>query len=147
VAKLREEVCVWFLNLGPPWLAKSIPNRLVNKLCIHVFAKKSKKHISNVWQLGFAILLTWQIEEKDSHICQAPSHLASHHSRKIRRPRAWSRDYSLLPPSDFLFFCQVINVKSLKIASFYLCHFIWNLANSLVCQTNYANGWGYLGHP
>jgi hypothetical protein len=77
--------------------------------------KSLKNTYPTVWQLGFAILLTWQIEGKDSHIFQAPPRLASHPSREIRRPRAWSRDYSLLLPPDFLF-CQVIN------ASFQLCH-------------------------
>ena len=56
-----------------------------------------------VWQLDFTILLTWQIKGKDSHICQAPPRLASRPSREIRRPRVWSRDYSLLRSSDFIF--------------------------------------------
>jgi len=49
-----------------------------------------QKYLKNtypiVWQLSFAILLTWQIEEKDSHICQTSPCLASRASREIRRP-------------------------------------------------------------
>jgi hypothetical protein len=94
-------------------------NRLANRLCMYL-QKSSKNIYPTVWQLGFLILLTWQIEGKNLHICQAPPCLASCPSREICRPRPRSHDYSLLPPPDF--FCQVINAKSLEIVSFHLCH-------------------------
>jgi len=41
-------------------------NRFANRLCIHVFAKKSLKNTYlTVWYLKFAILLTWQKERND----------------------------------------------------------------------------------
>jgi hypothetical protein len=43
-----------------------------------LYLQKSVKNIHPmVWQMGFAILLAWQKERKDWHICQARPRLAS----------------------------------------------------------------------
>jgi len=46
--------------------------------------KSLKNTYPTVWHLDFAILLTWQKEGKDWHICQACSHLALGNWREVR---------------------------------------------------------------
>ena len=65
--------------------------------------KSLKNTYPTVWHLDFAILLTWQKERNDWHICQTCSHLALENWR------------------------EVINVKPLEIASFHLCHIFLRL--------------------
>ena len=65
--------------------------------------KSLKNTYPTVWHLDFAILLTWQKERKDWHICQTCSHLALGNWR------------------------EVINAKPLEIASFHLCHIFLRL--------------------
>ena len=65
--------------------------------------KSLKNTYPTVWHLDFAILLTWQKERKDWHICQTCSHLALENWR------------------------EVINAKPLEIASFHLCHIFLRL--------------------
>ena len=50
-----------------------------------MYLQKSLKNIyPTVWHLDFTILLTWQKEEKDWHICQACSHLVLENWREVR---------------------------------------------------------------
>jgi len=65
--------------------------------------KNLKNTYPTVWYLDFAILLTWQKERKDWHICQTCSHLALGNWR------------------------EVINVKPLEIVFFHLCHIFLRL--------------------
>jgi len=80
--------------------------------------KSLKNTYPTVCHLDFAILLTWQKERKDWHICQTCSHLALENWR------------------------EVINAKPLEITSFHLCHIFLrlgklpNLPNQL-CKTDH----------
>jgi len=65
--------------------------------------KSLKNTYPTVWHLDFTILLTWQKERKDWHICQTCSHLALGNWR------------------------EVINAKPLEIVSFHLCHIFLRL--------------------
>ena len=68
-----------------------------------IYKKSLKNTYPTVWHLDFAILLTWQKERKNWHICQTCSHLALENWR------------------------EVINAKPLEIASFHLCHIFLRL--------------------
>ena len=69
-----------------------------------MYLRKSLKNTyPTVWHLDFAILLTWQKEMKNWHICQTCSHLALEKWR------------------------EVINAKPLEIVSFHLCHIFLRL--------------------
>jgi len=96
--------------------------------------KSLKTPIQQIWQLGSIILLTWQIEGTDSHICQARPRLASRPSREIHRP---ARGRATTPSSrrQIFFFA-----KLLEITSFHFCHIYLRLGK-LLRQTNYAERW------
>jgi len=50
-----------------------------------IYLQKSLKNTyPTAWHLDFAILLTWQKEGKNWHICQAFSHLALGNWREVR---------------------------------------------------------------
>jgi len=85
-----------------------------------MYLQKNLKNICpTVWHLDFAILLTWQKERKDWHICQTCSHLALENWR------------------------EVINAKPLEIASFHLCHiFFETWQTPSFVKPIMQNGWG-----
>ena len=85
--------------------AKSIPTVLQISFAFMYLQKSLKNTYPTGWHLDFAILLTWQKERKDWHICQTCSHLALGNWR------------------------EVINAKTLEIVSFHLCHTFLRLGN------------------
>ena len=119
----RRGVWVKKTNTWSTWSLRASPTVLQISFAFMYLQKNLKNTYPTVWHLDFAILLTWQKERKDCHICQTCSHLALENWR------------------------EVINVKPLEIAFFQLCHIFLDLANSLICQTNYAKRLGMLLAP
>ena len=97
-------------------LLRASPTVLQISFAFMYLQKCLKNTYPTVWHLDFAILLTWQKERKDWHICQTCSHLALENWR------------------------EVINVRPLEIVSFHLCHIILRLGklshlSNQLCKT------------
>ena len=94
----------WFITpLVFYWSLIASPTVLQISFAFMYLQKSLKNTYPTVWHLDFAILLTWQKERKDWHICQTGSHLTLENWR------------------------EVINAKPLEIVSFHLCHIFLRL--------------------
>ena len=124
---MREKYC---------WLTEKV--RLIRQANV-VSKKKSKKHLSN----GLAIELCnfVSLPNRGEGLTYMLSHSALGIASLVRKssPLRVVARLPLLPPPDFLF-CQVINVKPLKIISFQLFYIylgldkLHHLSNEL-CKT------------
>ena len=79
-----------------PCLDQSIPNRLANRFCIHVFAKKSKKHLSN--SLVIVLYNFVNLANREKGLAYMPSPSALGIASLARNPSPPRVVAQLLPP-------------------------------------------------